>query len=501
MFKKVLIANRGEIAVRVIRACRELGVKTVAVYSEADREALHVRMADEAYLIGPPPSRESYLVVEKLLDVAKRSGAEAVHPGYGFLSERAHFAKACADAGLVFIGPSPEAIDAMGDKVAARKRMIAAKVPVVPGSEGTIESEDEVVATAMKIGLPVMLKAAAGGGGKGMRLVSDESELRAAARSARSEAKSAFGDDRIYVERFVDSPRHVEVQVLGDKQGNVVHVHERECSIQRRHQKVIEESPSPALDPKTREAMGKVAVQAAKAVDYVGAGTIEFLVDSKRNFYFLEMNTRIQVEHPITEMVTGVDLVRTQIEVAAGAPLPFRQEDIRQRGWAVECRVYAEDPQNNFLPAPGRITRLAEPGGLGIRNDSGVYEGFEVSIHYDPMISKLVAWGTTRKEAIARMERALSEYVIHGPTTNIEFHRWILRHPRFVAGDFDTRFIGQEFKGMPDAPKDVEPIALAAAAITALASEGSRAAANGVRAAGPVSAWKIAARREALRSG
>jgi acetyl-CoA carboxylase biotin carboxylase subunit len=500
MFKKVLIANRGEIAVRVIRACRELGVKTVAVFSEADRAALHVRMADEAYLIGPPPSRESYLVVEKLLDVAERTGAEAVHPGYGFLSERSHFAKACADAGLVFIGPSPEAIDAMGDKVAARRRMIAANVPVVPGSEGTLDSEEEVVATAVKIGFPVMLKAAAGGGGKGMRLVSEESEIRAAARSARSEAQSAFGDDRIYVERFVDSPRHVEVQVLGDTHGNVVHVYERECSIQRRHQKVIEESPSPALDARTREAMGKVAVQAAKAVDYVGAGTIEFLVDSKRNFYFLEMNTRIQVEHPITEMVTGVDLVRTQIEVAAGAPLPFRQADIRQRGWALECRVYAEDPENNFLPAPGRITRLAEPGGLGIRNDSGVYEGFEVSIHYDPMISKLVAWGATRAEAIARMERALSEYVIHGPTTNIEFHRWILRHPRFLAGDFDTRFIQQEFHGMPPGEGGLEPIALSAAAIAALAGEDARAGATNGRAAPAVSPWRVAARREALRS-
>jgi len=379
--------------------------------------------------------------------------------------------------------------------------MIAAKVPVVPGSDGTIDSEDDVVATAKKIGLPVMLKAAAGGGGKGMRLVSEESELRAAARSARSEAKSAFGDDRIYVERFVDSPRHVEVQVLGDKHGNVVHVYERECSIQRRHQKVIEESPSPVLDQKTREAMGKVAVQAAKAVDYVGAGTIEFLVDSKRNFYFLEMNTRIQVEHPITEMVTGVDLVRTQIEIAAGAPLPFKQEDIRQRGWAVECRVYAEDPENNFLPAPGRIHRLIEPGGLGIRNDSGVYEGFEVSIHYDPMISKLVAWGATREEAIARMERALSEYVIHGPTTNIEFHRWILRHPRFLAGDFDTRFIGQEFHGMPAGPQGVERIALAAAAISAFENEGTRATANGARPSAAVSAWRTAARQEALRSG
>jgi acetyl-CoA carboxylase biotin carboxylase subunit len=499
MFSKVLIANRGEIAVRVIRACRELGVKTVAVFSEADREALHVRMADEAYLIGPPPARESYLVVDKLLDVARRSGAEAIHPGYGFLSERAHFAKACADAGRVFIGPSPDAIDAMGDKVEARKRMRAADVPVVPGSGGTLEGEEEIVAAAAKIGFPVMLKAAAGGGGKGMRLVACEEEIRAAARAARSEAKSAFGDDRIYVERFVDSPRHVEVQVLGDTHGHVVHVYERECSIQRRHQKVIEESPSPALDARTREAMGRVAVQAAKAVHYVGAGTIEFLVDSKRNFYFLEMNTRIQVEHPITEMVTGIDLVRTQIEVAAGAPLPFSQDDVRQRGWALECRVYAEDPENNFLPAPGRITRLREPGGLGVRNDTGVYEGFEVSIHYDPMISKLVAWGTSRDEAIARMERALSEYVIHGPTTNIEFHRWILKHPRFRAGDFDTRFIEQEFKGLPAGAEGLERIALAAAAIAALQDNGSRAVAP-ARAVAAGSAWRAAARRDALRS-
>ena len=500
MFKKILIANRGEIAVRVIRACRELGVKTVAVYSEADRAALHVRMADEAYLIGPPPSRESYLVGEKLIDVAKRAGAEAIHPGYGFLSERASFARQCREAGIVFIGPSPEAIDAMGDKVAARERMIAAKVPVVPGSDETIDDEDEIVETARRIGFPVMLKAAAGGGGKGMRLVSAEKEIRAAARAARSEAKSSFGDDRIYVERFVDSPRHVEVQVLGDTHGSIVHVYERECSIQRRHQKVVEESPSPALDAATREAMGQVAVQAAKAVDYVGAGTIEFLVDSKRNFYFLEMNTRIQVEHPVTEMVTGVDLVRTQIEVAAGAPLPFRQDDIHQRGSAIECRIYAEDPAQNFMPAPGRITRLQEPGGLGIRNDSGVYEGFEVSIHYDPMISKLVAWGATRQEAIARMERALSEYVIHGPVTNIEFHRWVLRHPRFRAGDFDTRFIQQEFKGMPAGAggEGLERVALAAAAIAALNGDLGRPASPAARQA--ASAWRLAALREGLRS-
>ncbi|MGH7803371.1 MAG: acetyl-CoA carboxylase biotin carboxylase subunit, partial [Candidatus Binatia bacterium] len=495
----VLIANRGEIAVRVIRACRELGIGTVAVYSDADREALHVRMADEAYAIGPAPSRESYLVVEKILDVAKRSGAEAIHPGYGFLSERSHFAKACNEAGLVFIGPSPEAIDAMGDKVEARKRVTAAKVPVVPGSPGTLDSEAAIVESAKKIGFPVMLKAAAGGGGKGMRLVRSEEEIQAAARAARSEAKSSFGDDRVYVERFVDQPRHVEVQVLGDTHGNVVHVYERECSIQRRHQKVIEESPSPVLDPKMREEMGRVAVAAAKSVNYVGAGTVEFLVDSKRNFYFLEMNTRIQVEHPITEMVTGIDLVRTQIEIAAGAKLPFKQEDIKQRGWAVECRIYAEDPAKNFFPAPGKIWTLREPSGLGIRNDSGVYEGFEVSIHYDPMISKLVAWGATRDEAIERMQRALGEYVIHGPTTNIEFHRWCLAHPRFKAGDFDTRFIDQEYKGLPEADASLERMALAAAAIASMNGDASRTATAPAATKMQASPWRIAGRRDQMR--
>jgi acetyl-CoA carboxylase biotin carboxylase subunit len=471
MFQKVLIANRGEIAVRVIRACRELGIRTVAVFSEADREALHVRLADEAYPIGPAPSRESYLVVERILDVAQRSGAEAIHPGYGFLSERAHFARACREAGIVFIGPSPEAIEAMGDKVAARELMIRAGVPVVPGSDGTLDSEEAIVEAARRLGFPVMLKAAAGGGGKGMRLVASEKELAAAARAARSEAKSSFGDDRIYVERFVEKPRHVEVQVLGDAYGNVVHLYERECSIQRRHQKVIEESPSPLLDPRTREEMGRVAVQAAKAVNYVGAGTVEFLVDARRSFYFLEMNTRIQVEHPVTEWVTGIDLVRMQIEIAAGRPIPFRQEDIRQNGWAIECRIYAEDPDHGFFPSPGRIETLRTPGGLGVRDDSGVYEGFEVGTHYDPMISKLVAWGASREEAIARMERALSEYVVHGPTTNVEFHRWCLRHPRFRAGDFDTSFIDQEYRSLPPADEGLEAIALAAAAVVALERE------------------------------
>ena len=494
MFRKVLIANRGEIAVRVIRACRELGVQTVAVYSEADREALHVRMADEAYLIGPPPSRESYLVADRLIDVAKRSGAEAIHPGYGFLAENSRFARRCADEGLVFIGPSPEAIDAMGDKVSARDLMKKAEVPVVPGSEGVLESEESIVETAKEIGFPVMLKAAAGGGGKGMRMVGSEKEIASAARAARSEARSSFGDDRIYVEKFIDTPRHIEVQVMGDTHGTVVHLYERECSIQRRHQKVVEESPSPLLDTKTREEMGRVAVQAAKAVDYVGAGTIEFLADAKRNFYFLEMNTRIQVEHPITEMVTGIDLVRTQIEVAAGQKLPFRQQDVKQRGWAIECRIYAEDPEQNFFPAPGRIETLRVPSGLGIRDDSGVYEGFEVTTHYDPMISKLVAWGATRDEAIARMERALSEYVVHGPTTNIEFHRWILRHPRFRAGDFDTRFIDQEYRGLPPPAEGLARIAIAAAAVVALEVEKDRGAAPVAATAPTISPWRLSGR-------
>jgi acetyl-CoA carboxylase biotin carboxylase subunit len=494
-FRRVLIANRGEIAVRVIRACRELGVESVAVFSDADRAALHVRLADHAYHIGPAAAAESYLVIDKLLDVAKRSGAEAVHPGYGFLSERAVFARACTDAGLTFIGPSPEAIEAMGDKVAARERMIAAGVPVVPGTAEPIETDAEVERVAKEIGFPIMLKAAAGGGGKGMRLVTETGALSAALRGARSEAKSAFGDDRVYVEKAILRPRHVEVQVLGDTHGDVIHLYERECSIQRRHQKVIEESPSLAIDAATREEMGRVAVQAARAVDYVGAGTIEFLVDQDRNFYFLEMNTRIQVEHAITEAVTGIDLVRAQIEIAAGRPLPVRQEQVSQRGWAIECRIYAEDPLNNFLPAPGRIETLQVPTGIGVRDDSGVYEGFEVTTFYDPMISKLITWGSTRDEAIARMRRALHEYVVLGPRANVDFHLWALQHPAFRAGDVDTGFIEREFT--PDVITADGDLALIAAAIHA--TERTRT----LTAAGPAgaqrSAWVDAGRREAMR--
>jgi len=499
-FKRILVANRGEIAVRVMRACRELGIESVAVYSEPDRGALHVRQADHAYPIGPARAAESYLRIDKLIAAAKESGAEAVHPGYGFLSERAAFAQACADAGLVFIGPSARAITAMGDKVEARRLMRKAGVPVVPGSDDALGSDAEVEKVASEMGFPLMLKAAGGGGGKGMRLVESADKLTSALRAARSEARSAFGDDRVYVEKAIVRPRHIEVQVLGDTHGHVVHLYERECSIQRRHQKVIEESPSTALDEATRMEMGRVAVAAAKAVDYVGAGTIEFLVDQERRFHFLEMNTRIQVEHPITEAVTGVDLVKAQIEIAAGRPLRFTQADVVQRGWAIECRVYAEDPENGFLPAPGRIAVLRVPSGIGIRDDSGVYEGFEVSTHYDPILSKLVAWGATRDEAIGRMLRALGEYVIVGPTANVAFHRWALRHPAFRAGDIDTGFIARHFTPAALAEGTEADLPLIGAALAAMARSGTVAGANGARPPGPPpSRWRELARREALR--
>ena len=498
LFRRVLIANRGEIAVRVIRACRELGIESVAVYSEPDRTALHVRQADRAYPIGPAAPAESYLSIEKLLAIAKASGAEAVHPGYGFLAERSAFAEACRSAGLVFIGPSPEAIATMGDKLEARRLMRRSGVPVVPGTEEPVASEAEVTRLAAEIGFPVLLKAVGGGGGKGMRLVERSGDLAGALRSARSEAKSSFGDDRVYIEKAILQPRHVEVQVLGDSQGHVIHLYERECSIQRRHQKVIEESPSLAIDAKTREAMGAVAVQAARTVNYVSAGTVEFLVDPERRFYFLEMNTRIQVEHPITEAVTGVDLVKAQIEIAAGCPLRYGQDDIVQRGWAIECRVYAEDPENHFLPAPGKIEVLRVPSGIGIRDDSGVYEGFEVSTSYDPLLSKLVAWGSNRDEAIDRMLRALCEYTVVGPTTNLAFHRWALDHPAFRAGDIDTGFITRHFR--PGTPPEglAADLPLIGAALAAVAR--ARPTLNGVGAAtAPGSRWRELARREALR--
>ncbi len=442
MFEKILIANRGEIACRVIRACREMRIGTVAVFSDADRDALHVRMADEAFHIGPPPSSESYLRGEKIIDVAKRAGAQAIHPGYGFLSENAAFVRDVAAEGLTFIGPPPEAMEGMGGKMSARKIAIAAAVPVVPGTTDPLRSFDEAREIAASFGYPVMLKASAGGGGKGMRLVEQEAELKSALENSQSEALASFGDDAVYVEKAIVRPRHIEIQVFSDTHGNHVHLGERECSIQRRHQKVIEEAPSPINSAELRAQMGECAVKVAKAVDYVGAGTVEFLVsDLDRSFYFLEMNTRLQVEHPVTELVTGIDLVREQIRVAAGEPLSFRQEDVEMIGHAIECRIYAEDPDNNFLPSPGQISRLRVPHGPGVRDDGGVYEGAEVSIYYDPMISKFASYGRDRKEAIERMRRAMAEYHVGGIKTTIPFFRQVMDDEVFISGNLDTGFI------------------------------------------------------------
>ena len=450
MFCKILVANRGEIAVRIIRACRDLGIVPVAVFSESDACALHVRMSDEAYCIGPAPSHQSYLNIEAIIAAAINSGAEAIHPGYGFLAENSEFARAVAMAGLVFIGPTPEAMAIMGSKTTARRAAMAAGVPVVPGTTESLQSYDQACKTALELGYPVMLKAAAGGGGKGMRQVTAESELLSAFETAKSEAASAFGDPEIYLEKVVERPRHIEIQIFADSQGNCVHLGERECSIQRRHQKVIEECPSPIDDASLRERMGEAAIRIAKAVNYVGAGTVEFLFsDATREFYFLEMNTRLQVEHPVTELVTGFDLVREQINVADVGELSFKQDDVRWQGHAIECRVYAEDPENNFLPSPGKITYLRAPAGPGIRDDSGVTEGDEVSIYYDPMISKLAAWGRNRGEAIDRLRRALDEYAVGGIKTTLPFFREVVRDEEFTAGRLDTGFIGrfQERRG------------------------------------------------------
>jgi acetyl-CoA carboxylase biotin carboxylase subunit len=503
MFKRILIANRGEIAVRIIRACRELGIESIAVYSDADRAALHVREADHAYPVGPAPAAQSYLNTAKILEAAKSSRADAVHPGYGFFSERAAFARSVQRAGLTWIGPPPDAIERMGDKVEARKLMSSAGVPVVPGSPGTLETEAEVAAFAKTIGFPIMVKAAAGGGGKGLRFVENAKDLASAVRTVASEARSSFGDGRLYVEKFLKQPRHIEVQLLADAHGNIVHVFERECSIQRRHQKVVEESPSPFITAKMRAEMGKVAVRAAKAVNYVSAGTIEFLVDAQHNFYFLEMNTRIQVEHPVTELVTGVDLVRAQIEIAAGAKLPFKQKDLTQRGWAIECRIYAEDPAAGFAPAPGKIETLRFPDGPGVRNDAGVYAGAEVPVFYDPMISKLAVWGADREQAVDRMRRALGDFVISGDLrTNLDFHRWLMTNPRFLKGDFDTYFIDREYHPNENgaAPHGAELAAIFLAAIAAQKNANHSNGAGTQPAAAPnASAWRMIGRLDTLR--
>jgi acetyl-CoA carboxylase biotin carboxylase subunit len=441
MFKKILIANRGEIAVRVIRACREMGIATVAVYSDVDRAALHVRKSDEAYPIGPAPAAESYLRGDKILEVAQRSGAEAIHPGYGFLSENSKFARACNDAGVKFIGPTPESMEMMGSKTRARQEMEKAGVPFVPGTSRGLESPEEGEQAAERIGYPVMLKAAAGGGGKGMRLVHTRAELRSALEAAQSEAQRSFGDSEVYVEKAIVNPRHIEMQVLADERGNTVWLGERECSIQRRHQKVLEESPSPIVDADMRRRMGEVAVRVARAARYTNAGTVEFLVDAQKNFYFLEMNTRLQVEHPVTELITGLDLVHLQIRIANGEKLPFAQQEVKIRGHAIECRIYAEDPDNNYFPSPGKITLLVAPSGPGIRRDSGMYEGWTVPIDYDPLLAKLIGYGTDRQQAIMRLQRALYEYFVAGIKTNISLFQRILRDPDFQAGTFDTGYL------------------------------------------------------------
>ena len=504
MFRKVLIANRGEIAVRILRACREMGLATVAVYSQADRRALHVRYADEAYPIGPALARKSYLNIERILQAAQASGAGAIHPGYGFLAENAEFATACQEAGLTFIGPPPDAIAAMGDKVAARRLMQQAGVPVVPGTETDLR-DAEILARAAQIGFPLFVKAAAGGGGKGMRLVQDRSDLERSLGAARREAMKAFGDDRVYLEKAIQGARHVEIQVLADAHGRVIHLGERECSIQRRHQKLVEEAPSPAVDDDLRRRMGGVAVRAAEAVAYTNAGTVEFLLDREGRFYFLEMNTRLQVEHPITESITGLDLVQEQLRLAAGEPLRQRQADVRFQGWAIECRITAEDPFNNFLPASGRIIRLFQPSGPGIRIDSGIHEGYEASLYYDPLLAKLIAWAPSRAEAIRRMQGALREYRIAGLPTSIPFHRWVMESDAFLSGAYDTTFLDDRFSLVE--PERVDHRRLAAIVATMLSHQQQlrpRVTATpcdeytGARAWRSNRAWKLAGRREAM---
>ncbi|GMA52398.1 biotin carboxylase 1 [Alicyclobacillus contaminans] len=441
MFQRVLIANRGEIAVRVIRACRELGIETVAVYSEADKHALHVQLADEAYCIGPAPSKQSYLHIPSIMTVATLAGVDAIHPGYGFLAENSDFAEVCEACGITFIGPSPEAIVTMGDKAVAKETMKKAGVPTVPGSDGLIGDVEEAVAVAERIGYPVIIKATAGGGGKGIRVVHDPESLRQAVTTAQREAETAFGNAGVYLEKYIERMRHVEIQVLADRHGNVIHLGERDCSVQRRLQKLVEEAPCPVLPEETRRAMGEAAVAAARAVNYVGAGTIEFIYAPDGQFYFMEMNTRIQVEHPVTEWVTSVDLVREQILAAAGEPLSVKQEDVELRGHAIECRINAEDPERNFMPSPGTITEYLPPGGIGVRVDSAAYPGYRVPPTYDSMIAKLIVWAPTRQQAIDRMLRALSEFRIEGVKTTIPFHINLLRHEQFRAGDVSTRFL------------------------------------------------------------
>ena len=520
-FHKVLIANRGEIALRIIRACRELGLTSVAVYSDADRNALHVRMADEAYHIGPATASKSYLNIPVLIDVAKKSGAQAVHPGYGFLSENASFVEACQQAGLIFIGPSPEAMQAMGEKTAARRTAQAAGVPIVPGAMHDVEDDAVAIETAEQIGYPIMLKAAAGGGGKGIRFVHDPKDLLPSLRTARNEAKGAFGDSSVYLEKAVTPARHIEVQFIADTHGNVVHLGERECSIQRRHQKLIEESPSPVVDADLRARMTSAVISLVRSINYVNAGTAEFLLGPDGNFYFLEVNARIQVEHPVTELVTGIDLVQEQFRVAAGLPLSFTQEQITLRGAAIECRITAEDPDNRFLPAAGTVQALHEPSGPGVRLESSLYPGLQVSLFYDSLLSKLIVWGSNRAQAIARLRRALDEYTILGVRTTIPFARWLVDQPRYIMGDMSTDFIAEEWdtrkkrpeedaleanelEGTPTSPTPEQVATIAASLLmqSHLDNEQQRRrpAADG-NANGDTNKWRDVARREMLRRG
>src|SRR5271165_1551952 len=501
MFKKILIANRGEIAVRILRACRELGIHSAVVFSEADRKSLHVRLADEAYPIGPAPSRESYLRIDKLMDVARRAGCDAVHPGYGFLAENAALPAACSDAGLTFIGPSAESMEALGSKTAGRQLARRSDVPTVPGTNDPFETIEDAHAMAQSMGYPVLLKAVAGGGGKGMRLVAKDADFAAAFRDAGSEAANAFGDGRLYLEKYLEKPRHVEVQILADAHGRVVSLGERECSVQRRHQKVIEEAPSPIVTPDLRKKMGDAAVRLARAGRYVNAGTVEFLVDAHSNFYFLEVNTRLQVEHPVTEQVTGLDLVKLQIAIAAGHRLPFAWETITPRGHAMEVRLYAEDPDNNFFPSPGKILSRHAPSGPGIRLDEGVYEGYTVPLEYDPLLSKLIAWGNSREETIARLRRALDEYTITGIRTNVSLFRRILTEPDFLHSEIHTKWLDELLaKPHPDATAvragTEDAVAIAAAVWQSIPSNSAESANPGVQSES--SRWKFEGRREQL---
>ena len=498
MFKKILVANRGEIAVRILRACKEMGITSATIYSDADKTALHTRYADEVYYIGKAPATESYLRIAKIIEIAKRAKVDAIHPGYGFLAENTEFARECEKNNIIFIGPNSKAIELLGDKIASKKTMTKAGIPVIPGGEDEVKEgrDEEAIGIAQEIGFPVLIKAAGGGGGKGMRVVRDKSELAGAIKQARNEAKSAFGNPAVFIEKFLESPRHIEFQILADNYGNVIHLGERECSVQRRHQKLIEESPSPIMTDEMRKKMGNAAVQAVKVSNYTNAGTVEFMVDKDRNFYFLEMNTRLQVEHPVTELVTGIDIVKEQLKIASGEKLVLKQNDIELNGSAIECRISAEDPENNFVPSTGKITELIEPGGPGVRVESGIYEGFEVPIFYDPLIAKLLVWAPTRKEAISRMKRALHEYQIRGIKTSIPFHLLVMENEKFIKGNYNTTFI-DKVVGKIEYRKKNHEVAAIAAVIGRTLKEYQTAVIKKKKS--EISPWKIAARQSILR--